>query len=325
EIAPLEANWDVAIDCHQANLACGIDLRNIFGTVRLRGETDGARSWSAGELQLDSVTFQDVQFTNIRGPLYVNETKCLLGKWATDQQQQPERRVTGNVYDGSLAANAWVTFDNLPEYRAEVRVQGADLRRIVVERFGRSADYAGKVDADVRLGGRSTQLDLLVGEGDVHIRDANLYELSLLASLLKMLRTGEANKTAFTHSDVAFRLQGRHIYLDKIDFLGDVVNLYGSGETNFDQQLALKFSAVVGRHDYRLPMVKTLMREANQQILQMYVNGTLAQPEVTTEAFPGLAQMFNQIGQDLRRPAAAIPRLQAQPPGRVAVQPAARQ
>jgi hypothetical protein len=310
EIALLEARWDVGLDCHQTDLACGIDLKSIYGTVRLKGESDGARSWSAGELDLESVTFQDVQFTNVRGPMYVDETRCLLGKWATDKQQQAEQPITGTVYDGALRANAWVTFDNLPEYNAEVHVVGSDLQRMVVERFGGGRDFTGKVDANMMLGGRGSQLDLLVGDGDVHIRDANLYELSLLASLLKILRTGAADKTAFTQSDIAFRLQGRHIYLDQIDFLGDVVNLYGKGETTFDQQLSLVFSAVVGRHEYQLPFVKNLMREANQQIMQMYVTGTLSDPHVATEAFPGIAQMLQQIGSDLKDPMGAAERRQ---------------
>ncbi|HYO25991.1 MAG TPA: AsmA-like C-terminal region-containing protein, partial [Lacipirellulaceae bacterium] len=302
QIAPLEAHWDVQIDCHQTDLQCGIDLKYIDGSVRLQGQSDGVRSFSAGELAIESLTFQDIQFTNVRGPMWVNESKCLLGSSATDQQQQAQRPVTGNVYDGTLAANAWVTFDNLPQYRAEVRLGGADLRRLVVERFGVERPFTGKVDADMVLGGQGYKVESLVGDGNVHIRDANLYELSLLASLLKMMRTGASDNTAFTQSDIAFRLQGKTVLLDQIDFLGDVVNLYGKGETDFDQNLNLVFSAVVGRHDYQLPFVKNFVKQANQQIMQMYVNGTLSQPAVTTEAFPGIAQMFQQLSEDVRHP-----------------------
>jgi hypothetical protein len=81
------------------------------------------------------------------------------------------------------------------------------------------------------------------------------------------------------------------------------------------------FSAVVGRHEYQLPFVKNLMREANQQIMQMYVNGTLSEPKVSTEAFPGLAQMFQQIGSDLRNPGAAAEQRQAERRRMAAQQP----
>lgn len=312
EIAPLEFKWDVQLDCHQTNLQCGIDLKYIDGSVRLAGESDGVRSFSKGELALESVTFQDIQFTNVQGPLWVNESKCLLGASATEQQQLPARPLTGNVYDGTLSGNAWVTFENLPQYQAEVRVRGADLRRLVVERFRKPGDYNGKIDANMIVAGKGSYLESLVGDGDVHIRDANLYELSLLASLLKMIRTGAADKTAFTQSDIAFQLQGRHIVLNRIDFLGDVVNLYGNGETDFDQNLNLKFSATIGAHDYRLPLVKSFVKQANERILQMYVNGTLSEPKVTTEAFPGIAQMVQQIRSDLKNPAQANEERQAE-------------
>ncbi len=310
EIEPLEAEWDVAIDCHQTDLACGIDLKNVHGTVRLAGSSDGVKSTSAGELDLESVTFLDIQYTNVRGPMWVNESKCLFGRWATDAQQQAARPLSGMVYDGAVNGSAWVMFDALPQYQAEINVVGADLRRMVVERFGGGRDFTGKVDANMVLSGRGSYLESLLGEGDVHIRDANLYELSLLASLLKMLRTGAADKTAFTRGDVAYRIEGRKILLDEVNFLGDIVNLYGKGETNFDQQLTLAFSAVMAGHDERLPFVRKLVRQTNEQIMQMYVTGSLSDPHVTTEAFPGIAQMVHQLGTDLSDPWGAAERRQ---------------
>jgi hypothetical protein len=312
EIAPLVASWNVAIDCHQTDLACGIDLKNIHGTVRLAGKSDGVRSSTAGELDLENVMFQDVQFTNVRGPLWVDESKCLLGRWATEELGQPERRLTARAYDGAVNASAWVIFDNLPQYQTQVNVVGADLRRIVVERFGGGPQFSGKVDANLVLSGRGSYLESLMGDGDVHVRDANLYELSLLASLLKMFRTGGVDKTAFTQSDVSFRVEGRKILLDEINFLGDVVNLYGHGQSSFDQKLELAFRAEIGRHENHLPMVRALVKETNQQIMQLYVNGTFAQPVVTTEAFPGISQWLHQLGSDLRDPTSAADRRQAE-------------
>jgi hypothetical protein len=312
EIAPLEADWDVSLDCNQTDLQCGIDLRGIAGSVRLMGESNGVTSATRGELALESLWIQDVQFTNVRGPLYVNESRCLLGKWATAQVQQPDRPLTGNVYDGALTGNAWVSFENLPSYRADLRVTGADLRRVIVERFRGQRQFNGKIDGDMTLSGLGSKVESLQGDGHVHLRDAELYELSILASLLKMLRTGASDKTAFTEGDVAFRLQGRHVVLDQIDFLGDVVNLYGKGETDFDQNLALVFSASILPHDSRLPLVNSFVKQTNPKMVQMYVNGTLSEPQVATEAFPGVAQMIQRLGADLRNPLEGVDQMQAE-------------
>src|SRR5262249_21087073 len=135
QIAPVQAEWDFELDCHQTDLQCGVELKNISGSVWLRGKSDGVKSETTGELNLENVVYQDVQFSNVRGPMWVNDTKCLFGRWATEQQQLPQKLLTAKAYDGDVSANIWVRFDNVPAYGAEVHVVGVDLRRLVVERF----------------------------------------------------------------------------------------------------------------------------------------------------------------------------------------------
>ena len=93
-LAPLETRWDFQLDCHQVSIDPGVALENIYGAVRLEGSHDGLRAVTRGELALDSVTFQDAQFTNVRSPLYVDETRCLLGRHATEIEGRPPRRLT---------------------------------------------------------------------------------------------------------------------------------------------------------------------------------------------------------------------------------------
>jgi len=303
-IASLQTEWDIQLECHQTDLTCGIELHNIHGSVRLQGQSNEQGCYSAGELNLESVTYQDVQLTNVSGPIWVDESQCLLGKWATDKKGpgQLVRRVTGNVYGGTLASDAWVSFGGRPQYGAAASLTGADLSRLIIERFGGQQPFQGKLDGNIILSGEGPQLARLTGEGNVHIRDANIYELPLLMSLLKVLKTGASDKTAFDQSDIAFRIQGPHIYLDQIDFLGEVVDLYGYGETNFNQDVKLIFHAELGPRKYLLPGVKHLVGQASQQAMQMYVEGTLAEPTVRTEAFPQFNQLLKQIRADFEKP-----------------------
>jgi len=301
-IAPLEAAWDVQLDCHQTDLQAGVELTNLHGSIRLTGSYDGARGATAGELNLDSVTLGNLHLTNVRGPLWVDDNQCRLGRWATEQQGAAPRRLTAVAYDGQVASDMWVAFRGLPEYGVELNVVGADLNRIVVEGLQGKSQFDGRVDADVTLRGSGRQLENLGGQGEVRVRDGNFYELPLLMGMLKMLRTGSADTTAFDKSNVKFRLQGRHIYLDQLDFLGEVVNLYGRGYTNFDQELKLVFHGEVGRTPTRLPLVKSLVAKVNQQVLQMYVDGSLSNPQVTTEALPGVSRFLEQLQSDLAAP-----------------------
>jgi len=298
-LASIDSHWDVVLDCLQTDLQVGLDLRNIHGSVRLEGANGARGCFTKGELALDSATFQDIQFTNIRGPLWIDETSCRLGRWATEYQRQPMRRLTAKVYGGDLVGDGWATFDGLPEYGAQASLAGADLLRLMTERFHSQQPFPGKVAANINLRGRGRSLDNLIGDGNVKITDANIYELPVLVGLLKVLRNSTPDTTAFNQSDVKFRIQGRHIDLDQLDFLGDAVSLFGKGYTNFDHQLKLVFHGTVGRNDFRLPFVKNVFANASQQIMQMYVDGTVSDPQIHTQAFPGISNLIQQIQDDL--------------------------
>lgn len=298
-IAPLEAQWDVQLQCHETDIQAGIELSNIHGSVRLVGECKGSVCYEAGELTIDTATYESVQFTEIRGPIWIDETRCLLGRWATNQQGQTPRRITAKVYDGYLVGDAWVTYDGLPQYGAQASVVGADLLRIMTERSNTGSEFRGKVAANVNLRGRGRQLENMEGEGDVKITDADIYELPLLVGLLKVLRSSAPSSTAFNQSDVKFRIQGRHIYLDQLDFLGDAVSFFGKGYTNFDQELNLAFYGIVGRNEIRVPLIKDLVNQMGQQTLQVYVDGTLSDPQIHKQALPMVNQLIQQIQTDL--------------------------
>jgi len=154
-------------------------------------------------------------------------------------------------------------------------------------------------------------LATLAGYGEVQITEANIYELPILVSMLKVLRNESPDSTAFNQVDSQFRIQGQHIYLDKLNFKGDAISLLGRGETNFDHQLNLDFHAVVGRNEIRLPLVKKIVNRVGEQTLQMSVRGTLTDPKVSTQALPGINNFIKQLqsGLDITSPdASATPR-----------------
>jgi hypothetical protein len=257
-------------------------------------------------LEIDSATFLDVQFTDIRGPLWIDEAVCLLGREACLQQQKSPRRLSAKLYDGQLVADARIIFDGRPSYHMEASLTTANLTRMVTERFGGQRDLGGTLSAILSLQGSGHSEHTLTGKGEIQIRNANIYELPLLVGLLKVLRSRTPDTTAFNQSDMKFRLQGRHIYLDQIDFLGDAVSLYGKGYSNFDQQLKLIFYGTLGRNDYQIPLLKNFVARTNESIMQMYVDGTLAEPHVQTQAFPGINKLLQQIQMDLNAPPAIV-------------------
>ena len=287
----VDADWDVELNCIQANLQAGIELHNVHGTIRLQGATRNDKSYSAGELAIDTATFQDIQFTEIQGPLWVDQNQCLFGEWASKEK----RHLTARVYDGYVTADSWITFDVVPEYSAVAKLTGANLNRLMKERINGQLDYQGKLGATLTLNGKGRSLATLAGHGEVQITEANIYELPILVSMLSVLRNETPESTAFNQVDSKFRIQGQHIYLEQLDFKGNAISLAGRGEMNFDHQLNLDFHAVVGRNEIRLPLVKNFVNRVGEQTLQMSVRGTLSDPQVSTHALPGINNFIQRI------------------------------
>jgi hypothetical protein len=162
---------------------------------------------------------------------------------------------------------------------------------------------SGEILATVDLRGKGKTRNNLTGRGTVQLRNANIYELPAMVSLLKVLSLRNPDATAFTQSDIAFVLQAEHVYLERIDFAGDAVSLQGRGYVNLmKDEVKLKFRTVLGNDAGRLNAVKQLLGGASQQILLLHVDGSLSNPQVRREAFPGVNQMLEQLQSELRQP-----------------------
>ena len=94
---------------------------------------------------------------------------------------------------------------------------------------------------------------------------------------------------------VDYRIEGEHIYFDRINFHGDAISLRGKGEMNFQSQIGLTFYATVGRGELDLPVIKQVFSGAAQQIMLIHVDGTLQNPQTRKEALPGRQPCFAGI------------------------------
>jgi hypothetical protein len=148
------------------------------------------------------------------------------------------------------------------------------------------------------------------GYGEIGLRNADIYELPFMVQLLSILSIRLPDNTGFTNSDATFRIEGEHVYLDRIEFAGDAISLLGAGEMNLNGDIQAKLSAIVGRSDWQLPMFKNMMGQASQQIMQIHVDGNLTSPNISREAFPGINQVLEQLQAGMQPRVQPLPSLQ---------------
>jgi len=153
----------------------------------------------------------------------------------------------------------------------------------------------GKIMANVELHGVGTSRNALSGRGSLALSDADIYELPVMISLLKILSIRAPDRNAFSTAGMDYEIRGEHIYLNRIDFNGDAISLHGKGEMDFQSNINLSFNTTVGRGELDLPIIKQIYRGASQQILQIHVGRTLQNPEIRKEPFPVVNQALQQL------------------------------
>jgi len=300
---PAAASWDIAIDMEQAALDVGIPVEHVHGGLRLRGQSDG-RAWqAAGDLALDSAMVHGVQLTAVQGPLALDGTGVRFGALAAGQAGGG-RRLSARLAEGTLLVDGSAAAGSAGRFLVAAALQDADLQRLASDATAAPQRSRGRLSGGIELSGSRAGTHSLAGRGQVRLRDADIYELPVVVALLKILRVKAPDRNAFGSSLVDFRIEGPRAYLDTIELSGDAISLVGNGEIDFDTNLRLTFRSIMGDAEAQLPAMKRLLGGASGQFMLIHVDGTLADPVPTTEAFPTLAAALHKLQtqrQELRR------------------------
>ncbi len=339
------SQWDVGLSLVGVRLNPGILLENIHGGVRLVGHFNSQDYQSWGELELDSLIYQGCQFTQIRGPFWIDGQYVLFGPDADARRQNDPtsgeatsettsarsgRLLTGQLFGGQTSGQGWIRLNAEPEFALRATLADADLARIAQEHLPGIQHLQGRVYGWMYLHGHGRTLHTLSGRGSLHLREADIYELPLMIALLKVLNLRRPDKNAFSDCDLDYRIAGSHIYLDRIVFQGDAISLQGAGETNFQGELHLGLSPLLGREDRKSFALKQFLGGAGQEFMVIRITGTVHDPKTEKQVFPTLNQALQNLtgnpsgqrrGSAGQRLASPIRRLPPKPSGGLLARP----
>lgn len=293
---PPTTAWDVTVDVEDGSLECGFPIEHLHGDVRLAGTSGNGGFSSRGDLNLDSVMYRDIQLTRVTGPLYVDPSGIVIGAEAdAEARDRPPQPLLAHAIGGQLSADVRVGFEPEMPFRVEVRLDRGNLGEFSQEMALKTQSIRGQANALLKLSGNRFGRPSWRGTGAIRLFEADIYEIPVMLALLKLLSIRQPDTTAFTNSEIDFRIQGEHVYLDRINFYGDAVSLKGSGEMDLERRIDLKFYSLVGRLELDLPVIRTVVRQASKQLLLIHVTGTLDQPQLSREPLPLLKGTLEQI------------------------------
>jgi hypothetical protein len=294
-------DWNLLFDLENGSLRAGVPIEHVHGQMRLSGQSDGRTLLARGELAVDSALVRGVQLTQIKGPLWIDSQRLLAGTRAERAVQgRSPRWITANALDGQMALEGELHFAD-GSFQVEASLENADLRRVAEQLCPAQRNVTGTVFGATRLAGTTQGVHTWRGDGQVRLKDADIYELPLMVSLLKLLAIQRPDRTAFTNSNMEFQIEGDELEFTQIDFEGDAITLKGRGRMNGQQEVDLKFYTQLGRDEMQLPLFRPVLGEINRQFLLIEVTGSLDHPHVTKTAFPRLNDQLSQLFPELAR------------------------
>ncbi|HEY2147629.1 MAG TPA: hypothetical protein VGH32_06810, partial [Pirellulales bacterium] len=230
---PTRSAWNLPFEVHQGTIGTGIRFENINGGVRLFGDCDGVHARSWGRVAIDSLTFKDYQFTQVQGPLWMDEKQVLLGAAAEPAKPgEMPHRMTAHFYGGQVQADCAFALGDPARFSLQGLLTDGDLKKFAHETIPGKQKLDGRVMATIKLDGDTTGIHSLKGGGDVQLTRADIYELPFMVALLKLLNFRPPDATSFANSTATYHIEGDHVYLEKLALNGDAISLEGSGQMN---------------------------------------------------------------------------------------------
>ena len=302
--------WDLRLDMEVASLEIGLPAKNVHGMVRLVGESGPDSAYCYGEMHVDSAMVEGLQVTSMRGPIWMNEREILFGT-----QAKPPDTITANTVasvtmetlGGRVTMDGRVLLrDDLP-FQMQATVNHLDLKKMAAHFAPETRDIEGQGFASLSLNGSSAGRHTLNGRGIVRIKDAKLYEVPVFLQLLKILKVGTPDKTAFDAGKIDFDILGEDVALNRIELNGDAISLIGNGRATLNQEVDMDFYTVLGRNQFYLPVISDLLHVGSQQLLWISVEGTLANPKTTHESLRALNEAVRLLLDDMEAAAKHFP------------------
>jgi hypothetical protein len=297
---PPQVDWNLNFDIENGSLTAGVPIEHIHGSVRLVGRNHATSFENRGELNVDSAVVRDVQLTQIRGPLLFDAEQLRFGSWAErDLPDRVPRQLTANVFGGAVALDGQMRFGSELPFQLQVWLEQGDLAKIAREVAPRQQRLGGKVFAVVSLSGTGEGVHTYRGQGQVRLRDADIYELPAIIAMLKLSSIQNPDRTAFTQSNIDFRIEGDDLELDRIELAGDAITLKGRGRLTSAREIDMQLYTQMGRDDAQIPIFRPLIGEASRQFLLFEVTGSVDNPQVQRQVFPQLNERLQDLFPEL--------------------------
>lgn len=298
-----ETKWNLQFVLPDNDVTVGQRLERVRGRIDLVGETTEAGPSFDGTLDLDSLRVFGYQLSQVKGPLSLKDGVLTVGSAeimvpppAAKARFVPlAERVSAKVIDGTLTFDSQVQLDSeTPTYQLKTTLARGNLEKYAQLYTRGQPNLKGIMNGWMELQGRGADAQTVMGQGQLQISPAALYELPVVVQIFRSLQLA-GDKTAFRYADLVFNVRDEKFNFQSIDLVGNAINLRGRGYVRFDGGMMLDFYSMLSRNQVRIPVVHEIIGMMSRGWVGVEVRGNVGAPVARVVPVPELDDAMRQF------------------------------
>jgi hypothetical protein len=263
------------VPLRKAELRLGLPLTDLTGELSGKCVVDpNGEALLDAELQIEQAQLAERPIAHWRGWLQRGPGE----RWVRLEG------LRGELGGGEVIGSAWIDPRSF-EYELTLTLRDIPTGTLLPPgRDVRDTERPGRVDGQVYLRGRGSEIGTRHGGGELRVRGASFVQSPVLPFVLRARRDERTVSDKVEHATIQFLWEGSLIRLSRVDIHSRDLRLVGEGTWDMrNDTVRLSLVGAAPEHWPRVAMLSDLLETTGRELIQYRVSGPLSAPSVTTE------------------------------------------
>jgi AsmA-like C-terminal region len=177
-------------------------------------------------------------------------------------------------------------------YALSLVLKDADVSELAQEK---QPNLKGRISASLALAGNWDDVTTRRGRGDVRVDGKELYHIPVMLGLLQITNLTLPIRTPFTEGTTLYVVQGNRVTLEQIELRTANMVMQGSGWLDFGTKKVQMTFQTDNPAWPKLPLIGELLEGAKKELFQIYVKGTIQEPQIGARSFNTFTTTVDEV------------------------------
>jgi hypothetical protein len=203
-------------------------------------------------------------------------------------------KMNARTCGGVMGGNVLLQFpeEGPSRYALKLAISEADVAQLAQEN---EKEVKGKLTASLDLDGAWGGLNERRGRGDVKVSGRGMYRVPLLLGLMQVTNLAVPLSGPFKDAKAVYSVEGQKIFFETMELRSDTMVMSGGGHLDFATKRVDMSFVTDNPRGLKVPFLDDLLQGARQELLKIYVHGTIQEPKVAAGMMGTFTTTIDQI------------------------------